>query len=102
MVSTTHLPFRLGSDAFAVQHYALADRIVILGDSRIQLEGAPDDLLHSSSQILKTILHDKEKANRQLDEPKTQQIPKSSSTDTAALNLTRRTGDLALYGIAEV
>ncbi|PMD48812.1 putative ATP-binding cassette transporter [Hyaloscypha variabilis F] len=81
-----------------VQHYALADRIVILGDSRIQLEGAPDDVLHSSSQILKTILHDKEKANRQLDEPKTQQIPKSSSTDTAALNLTRRTGDLALYG----
>ncbi|KAE9376652.1 ABC transporter [Stipitochalara longipes BDJ] len=80
------------------QHYVLADRIVILGDSRIQLEGAPDDVLHSSSQILKTILSDKEKRSSQLDEPKSQQISQPKSTDTAALNLTRRTGDLAVYG----
>jgi len=43
-------------------------------------------------------MHDKEKTSRQTDEPKSQQVEKSSSTDTAALNLTRRAGDLAVYG----
>jgi hypothetical protein len=58
------------SDASTVQHFSLADHVVILGGSQIRLQGAPEGVLHSSRQILKTIIDDKEmKTSRQLDEP---------------------------------
>jgi ATP-binding cassette, subfamily C (CFTR/MRP), member 1 len=38
------------------------------------------------------------KTNRQLDELVVKHRAQTNSTETAALNLTRRTGDLAVYG----
>jgi ATP-binding cassette, subfamily C (CFTR/MRP), member 1 len=99
MVSVPFIGFRLRSQCVTVQHYALADQIIILGDSQIQLQGAPDDVLHSSRQILKTIINDKEmKTTTPLGELEVKQLAQRSSKDGAALNLTRKTGDLAVYG----
>jgi ABC-type sulfate/molybdate transport systems ATPase subunit len=99
MVTMPHQALDWGPDASAVQHYSLADHVVILGDSQIRLQGAPEDVLHSSRQILKTIIDDKEmKTSRQLDELVVKHRAQTNSTETAALNLTRRTGDLTVYG----
>jgi hypothetical protein len=78
----------------------LADQIIILGDSTIQLRGTADEVLHSSSQVLKTIFNEKEPTFDRLKEtPDIQHLAQSTSTDAAALNWTRRTGDLAVYGM---
>jgi hypothetical protein len=78
----------------------LADQIIILGDSTIQVRGTADEVLHSSSQVLKTIFYEKEPTSDQLKEiTDIQQLTQNTSTDAAALNWTRRTGDLAVYGM---
>jgi ATP-binding cassette subfamily C (CFTR/MRP) protein 1 len=77
----------------------LADQIVILGDARIQFQGTADDILHSSSQVLKTIIHDKQmKRDNHLDELEVKKLAQTTSKLDVALNVTRKTGDLAVYG----
>jgi ATP-binding cassette, subfamily C (CFTR/MRP), member 1 len=77
----------------------LADQIIVLGDSKILYQGTSDDFLHSSRSILKAILDEKEpQADKGFDEFEVQNLAQASSTDAAALNLTRKTGDLAVYG----
>jgi hypothetical protein len=54
-------------------------------------------MLHSSNQILKTIFNEKESAPDHLKD-NVQQLIQTNSTD-AAVNLLRRTGDMAVYGM---
>jgi ATP-binding cassette subfamily C (CFTR/MRP) protein 1 len=64
------------------------------------VQGNPDDVIRSSGQMLDTILGKPDSApNRAQDRSDVQQLARTSSKDDAALNLTRRTGDLAVYGI---
>lgn len=55
-------------------------------------------MLHSSNQVLKTIFNEKEPVPDRLKD-NVQQLVQTNSTDAAALNLLRRTGDLAVYGM---
>ena len=55
-------------------------------------------MLHSSNQILKTIFNEKESAPDHLKD-NVQLLIQTNSTDAAAVNLLRRTGDMAVYGM---
>lgn len=81
------------------QHFHLADEIIILGNSKIETRGAWDELKHISSQITKMSLSEAEGTkdiDRKQDDVKL--VTKQRQIEDVAIDLSRKTGDSALYG----
>ncbi|KAG4437815.1 hypothetical protein IFR05_006702 [Cadophora sp. M221] len=88
---------KMGATVFLVTNSA--DEIIILGDSTIQTRGTWDELKGALNQIAKFQMTE---AEARQDVPSDKYIAKLrvqvSSTEDAAEDLTRKTGDFALYG----
>lgn len=90
----------------AAQHLPLADHIIILDENgKIAEQGTWDDLRAEAGYISKVVLKEKDDGehkprDRAEAKDKVQVPPKAPNTDLQ--DVTRKTGDLSLYGRAHI
>lgn len=101
MIRTSHL-ITYAKHIFIAQHFPLADHIIILGEEgKIAEQGTWDGLRTEAGYISKVILKEKgegeDNARYRAKARATIQIPQEQP-DTNMQDITRKPGDLSLYG----
>lgn len=98
LVSLSPLASRLLINVDAAQYFQTAGNIVILGDGGIKEQGTWQDIKAKTSSFMKFVPRSREGSDRALVAGFDRLGAQLRARDEAGVDLSRQTGDFALYG----